>query len=117
MGMPPAETAAVFAALGDPTRLAVMDAVLVRGGATATQLALDFEVSRQAIVKHLQVLSRAGLVVGERRGSEVVYVANPGGLSPATAWVRQRQQQWSRRLGRLADQVRSGPSGARGAAE
>jgi DNA-binding transcriptional ArsR family regulator len=60
----------VFAALADPTRRAILAALASRGPATATDLAADLPITRQAIAKHLARLAEAGLVTaepGERR--------------------------------------------------
>src|SRR5438270_8578251 len=68
---------AVFAALADPTRRRVLRLVAERGPTSATLLERELPVTRQAIVKHLVVLSRAGLVTGQRKGQEVRYALVP----------------------------------------
>ncbi len=80
---------AVLAALADPTRRQLLDMLVDAGRASATTLASCLPVSRQAVVKHLQVLTTAGLVERLRVGREVLYAArrdpldaSPGG-SPA----------------------------------
>src|SRR5207244_13437253 len=78
---------AVFAALADPTRRRVLRLVAERGPASATLLERDLPVTRQAIVKHLAVLSRAGLVTGHRSGQEVRYVLVPGSLEEVSEWI------------------------------
>src|SRR6185437_13182056 len=60
------EDDALWAAVGDPTRRQLLDALLARGGASATALAADLPVTRQAVAKHLAVLDRAGLVRAEK---------------------------------------------------
>lgn len=77
----------VFVALGDATRRSVMELLASGDGATATQLATRFPVTRQAITKHLQVLCEAGLVVAERKGRETRWTLTPQSLSPAMAWM------------------------------
>src|SRR5690606_25558478 len=67
------EVDAVFAALSDPTRRLVLDEVGRRGGATATELAADLPVTRQAVAKHLAVLAGARLVDARRAGRETRY--------------------------------------------
>ena len=82
---------AVFAALGDDTRWAI----LVRVGespASASALAAQLPISRQAIAKHLDVLRGAGLVTTERHGREVRFVA-----------IGDRLSQTARELDRVAD--------------
>lgn len=77
----------VFVALADTTRRRVLELLAVQGGATATQLAGSFPVTRQAIAKHLQVLAEAGLATSERRGRETQWTLTPQALAPALAWM------------------------------
>jgi DNA-binding transcriptional ArsR family regulator len=88
----------VFAALADPTRRAVVAALAQGGAASATQLAGRFPVTRQAIAKHLQVLSDAGLVASTRAGREVQWSVTPRPLADAAAWMAEVGGQWDRRL-------------------
>jgi DNA-binding transcriptional ArsR family regulator len=97
---------AVFSALADDTRRAVLTAVAVRGTATATELTGEVAVSRQAVAKHLGVLADAGLVTSERSGREARYRVVPGALRPARDWIAASDAAWSRRLDRLASRVR-----------
>jgi DNA-binding transcriptional ArsR family regulator len=98
----------VFAALADPTRRAIYDELLIHPiGRTATELAASSEVSRQAIVKHLQVLARSGLADARRDGREVLYVATSDGTVPASAWMADRSRAWDRRLSSLEERIRS----------
>ena len=76
----------VLVGLADPMRRRILDTLASRGGGTATTLAAELPVSRQAVVKHLAVLDRAGLVVGRRSGREVRYLVRPDRLA-ATANV------------------------------
>ena len=64
----------VFTALADPTRRRVLDLLAEHGHGTATTLAAELPVSRPAVIKHLAVLDRAGLVAAQRHGREVRYV-------------------------------------------
>src|ERR671926_919293 len=80
-------TNAVFAALADPTRRQVLRLVAERGPTSATLLERELPVSRQAIVKHLSVLSRAGLVEARRQGQEVRYRLVPEPLGEAAEWL------------------------------
>ncbi|HEU0300291.1 MAG TPA: metalloregulator ArsR/SmtB family transcription factor, partial [Longimicrobium sp.] len=68
-----AEAAHVFAAMADPTRWQVLSLLAARGEGTATSVAAQLPVSRPAVIKHLNVLDRAGLVQGRRSGREVRY--------------------------------------------
>jgi DNA-binding transcriptional ArsR family regulator len=92
---------AVFAALADPTRRRVLRLVAERGPTSATVLERELPVSRQAIVKHLAVLNRAGLVSGQRTGQEVRYALVPEPLDEASDWIAEIGSRWDERLARL----------------
>jgi DNA-binding transcriptional ArsR family regulator len=92
---------AVFAALADPTRRRVLRLVAERGPTSATLLERELPVTRQAIVKHLVVLSRAGLVTGVRSGQQVRYALAPEPLSGAAEWLAEIGARWDERLERL----------------
>ncbi|HEX6391101.1 MAG TPA: metalloregulator ArsR/SmtB family transcription factor [Solirubrobacteraceae bacterium] len=77
----------VFAALGDATRRQLLEEVSARGSATATQLAAELPITRQAVTKHLHVLADAGLVRAERAGRETRYAPAAAPLSDATGWI------------------------------
>ena len=68
----------VFAALADPTRREVMRSLAEQPGLTASSLAGDLPMSRQAVSKHLSALSGAGLVSARREGRETRYTLTPG---------------------------------------
>jgi len=91
----------LWAAVGDPTRRRVLDALLEHGEATGTTLADGLPVTRQAVAKHLVVLDRVGLVVGRRRGREVRYVVRPERLDDAAEAMARAAAQWDRRLARI----------------
>jgi DNA-binding transcriptional ArsR family regulator len=91
----------VLDALGDPTRRAVLRAVAGDGPVTATALARDLPVTRQAVLKHLGALAAAGLVAGERAGREVLYRLTPEPLDGAASWLAAVGGAWDERLGRL----------------
>jgi DNA-binding transcriptional ArsR family regulator len=91
----------LWAAVADPTRRRLLDALLARGEATATTLAGDLPVTRQAVAKHLAVLERAGLVEGRRRGREVRYAVRPERLDAATQWMARVAAEWDDRLGAI----------------
>src|SRR5438132_12365682 len=94
-------THAVFAALADPTRRRVLRLVAERGPTSATLLERELPVTRQAIVKHLAVLNRAGLVSGQRTGQEVRYALVPGPLDEVSDWIGEIGSRWDERLARL----------------
>ena len=81
---------AVFSALADPTRTALLVDRLADRPATATELALVVPVSRQAVVKHLQALDAAGLVERTRDGRAVRFRLHPHPLDDAVDWMTPR---------------------------
>ena len=94
----------VLDALGDATRRELLAAVAAAAdaGVTATELAADRSISRQAIVKHLQVLAAAGLIGAEKVGREQRYGLEPARLADAAAWLTDVGAAWDQRLARLA---------------
>ena len=78
----------VFAALADPTRRALIVRLVREGPRTATALALDLPMSRQAVVHHLQTLADAGLVDARRTGREVLWTATTAILAAAVDWLK-----------------------------
>jgi len=93
--------ARVFFALGDGTRLAVVQKLGAGGALSATVLSDGAKVTRQAIVKHLRVLEGAGLVTPERRGREVLYALEPRRLEEARVFLDGIAAGWDRALERL----------------
>jgi DNA-binding transcriptional ArsR family regulator len=92
------ELDALWTAVADPTRRRVLDLLLAHGEATATTLAGELPVSRQAVVKHLAVLDRTGLVTGRREGREVRYAVQPERLELARRRLAEIAAQWDERL-------------------
>ncbi|TQJ02054.1 ArsR family transcriptional regulator [Amycolatopsis cihanbeyliensis] len=88
----------VFVALGDPTRRQVLEALAEAGQASATTLAARLPVSRQAVIKHLNVLSEAALVTAGRAGREVLYQVRPDSLDAAARWLTDLAAFWDRKL-------------------
>ena len=86
---------AVLGALADPTRRGILDALAAQGPATATVIARGLPVSRQAVVKHLAVLQRAGLVGGHRAGREVRYRVRPETLDATARWMSALAAEWA----------------------
>jgi DNA-binding transcriptional ArsR family regulator len=93
-----AERDELWSAVAEPTRRRVLDVLLDRGEATATALAGELPVTRQAVAKHLVVLDRAGLVEGRRRGREVRYAVRPDRLDVAARSMAQVAAEWDARL-------------------
>jgi DNA-binding transcriptional ArsR family regulator len=89
-----------FAALGDPTRLAIV-ARLAEGDATVKQLAEPFSVSLPAISRHLKVLERAGLITRGRSAQARPSRLRVDALLEAIAWMNARRELWEGRIDRL----------------
>jgi DNA-binding transcriptional ArsR family regulator len=102
----------VFAALADPSRRYIVEALAVRGDATATELAAELPVTRQAVTKHLGALAEAGLIAGARAGRETRYRLTPGPLADAAEWMTRVGSEWDERLAALTRAVgnRGGPA-------
>jgi len=103
------EVGTVLAALADPTRRHLLDILADAGNASATTLAEHLPVSRQAVVKHLQVLEAAGLVAGERAGREVRYAVRRAPLDASARWLSDLAATWDRRLLALKQAAESPP--------
>lgn len=107
--MSKADRASVFAALGDPMRLELLDRV--RAGGSITQLAADLPITRQAVTRHLRVLEGAELIVAQRSGRETRFVPRPARLLEAQGWLHDVARQWDETLGRLKTLVEENPDG------
>jgi DNA-binding transcriptional ArsR family regulator len=97
----PDRSGAVFGALSDPTRRALLAAIAHQPAATATELAAELPISRQAVLKHLTALADAGLLDRQRAGREVRYRVTPEPLSDAVSWMADVGGQWDERLATL----------------
>jgi DNA-binding transcriptional ArsR family regulator len=88
----------LWAAVAEPTRRRLLDILLTRGEATATSLADELPVTRQAVAKHLAVLDRAGLVESRRQGREVRYTVRPDRLTATARRLSAIAGEWDARL-------------------
>ena len=95
------DAAPLFAALGDETRLRLINRLSSGGPGSITQLSAKSDVSRQAITKHLRVLADAGLVRSTRRGREQVWDLETKRLADAHEYLEKISQQWDEALDRL----------------
>ena len=93
---------AVFSALSDPTRRRVVELLAHRSSVTASGLAGELPITRQAIAKHLTTLEQAGLVRAAHEGRETHYKLTPEPLSGAMEWMALAGARWDERLARLA---------------
>ena len=99
---PEAVAEAVFAALAEPTRRSILGALAARGPTTATGLASQLPITRQAITKHLELLAAAGLVLaepGERR--RIRYRVNAAPMAIAQSYLAALARDWDSKLARL----------------
>ena len=99
-----------FAALADPTRRAILGR-LAEGQATVNQLADPFDLTQQAISKHVKVLEEAGLVERLRVAQSRPCRLLPDRLDAATDWIGRQRQVWDARYDRLdehLDRLRDG---------
>ncbi|GAB4093776.1 ArsR/SmtB family transcription factor [Flaviaesturariibacter terrae] len=90
----------VFQAIADPTRRAIL-ALLALGALTPNALAAHFDSSRQAISKHLGILSECGLLRAEPSGREVYYRLEPKKLKEVERWLQPFRALWEGRFGQL----------------
>lgn len=96
-----ARSAPIFAALGDPTRLDLIARLCSNGPASISNLASGSEISRQAITKHLHVLTRVGLIRSAREGRERVYEFDSRQLKQAMEHLEMISREWDNALNRL----------------
>ncbi|HVO42776.1 MAG TPA: metalloregulator ArsR/SmtB family transcription factor [Aggregatilineales bacterium] len=97
----------VLAALADSTRRQLLTTLAENSPKTATQLAQAFPITRQGILKHLDVLTAAGLVQVRPKGREKRYWLAPEPLQSVTAWINAIGARWDERLQQLKDLVES----------
>jgi len=95
----------VFAALADPTRRHLYQTLATQGPQTATSLASELLISRQAVAKHLHLLADAGMAKSERLGRETRFHAELEPLSEVQQWIATVETEWTSRLQRLASVV------------
>src|SRR6478736_10222090 len=91
-----------FAALADPTRRALLARLRKRDGISVSELAQPFAMSLPAIMKHLDVLSDAGLVARAKTGRTVACRLTASPMEQAMDWLNRYQRFWSTQLDRLA---------------
>jgi DNA-binding transcriptional ArsR family regulator len=103
----------VFDALADPTRRTILAAIAAHPAATATELAAQLPISRQAVLKHLNALTAAGLLDRSRSGREVRYQFTPAPLSDAVDWMTAVGAEWDDRLAVLRRQLGRGQGSRR----
>ena len=95
------DPAPVFAALGDPTRLALLMKLSDGAARSIAALSADSRLTRQAVTKHLHVLEHAGLVRSLKVGRESRFAYRPEPVAEARAYLDTVSAQWDAALGRL----------------
>jgi DNA-binding transcriptional ArsR family regulator len=110
---------AVFGALADPTRRAILDR-LAHGEATVSELVAPFRVSQPAISRHLKVLERAGLITRTRKATARLSRLRAEPLREATKWLAGYREYWEEsydRLDELLSSLQQDPSDPSASAE
>ena len=100
----------LFHALADPSRRAMVER-LTRGPASVSELARPLAMSMPAVVQHLHVLERSGLVRSEKVGRIRTCTVEPAALRAAEGWIAARRTAWERSLDRLGEYLAEHPDG------
>lgn len=95
-----ASVESAFRALGDPTRLRVIEQLCMRP-ASMTELARPFDMALPSLAKHLGILEKSGLVRSTKVGRVRTYRLVPSRLESAEHWLSQQRSLWERRLDQL----------------
>ncbi|MEP7289520.1 MAG: metalloregulator ArsR/SmtB family transcription factor [Chloroflexota bacterium] len=95
------DNAPIFAALADPMRRKLLINLAENSPKTVTQLASEYPITRQGILKHLQILRDAGLVAVHQQGRDKRYTFTPEPLSGLELWIKELNTKWDERLLRL----------------
>ena len=96
---------ATFGALADPTRRAIL-ARLAAGAATVNELAEPFDMTLQAVSKHLKMLERGGLITRSRQAQSRPCRIEPTALQSVNAWLKEYRRLWDERLDQLDDYLK-----------
>lgn len=94
-----------FGALGDRTRRAIVERLVVLGEATVGELAEPFELTHQAVSRHVGILRRCGLIHQRVDGQRRPCRLNVERLRELSGWITEQQQEWESRLGRLDEHL------------
>ena len=107
------DPAALFAALGDSTRLQLVSRLSHDGPLSITALTVDASMSRQAVTKHLQVLETTGLAVSRREGRERIFALRPERLAAVHRYLDRIDRHWDEAIARLRAHVEPVEEGER----
>ena len=95
----------LFTSLADPVRRQLLEDLAEHSPRTATQLAKGYKITRQGVLKHLNILADAHLVAVTQQGREKRYRLTPESLSDVDQWLKELNAKWDARLLRLKDFV------------
>jgi DNA-binding transcriptional ArsR family regulator len=102
-----------FSALGNRTRRAILDRLSVEPGLSVSELARPLDMKLPAMMKHLDVLSEAGLIARSKQGRTVSVALAPEPMAEAMRWLERNEKFWSSSLDRLAAYAQSQETKAR----
>ena len=102
----------VFYALADPTRRHLLEELGAHGPRSASALAAQSDISRQAIAKHLTIMEEAGLVERARMGREIVFAVDAHQFAATGRWMQRIAQRWANAQTAPAGLPRTQSSGA-----
>ena len=96
-----------FAALVDPTRRAILARLERQESASVSDLATPFVIKMPAVMKHLDVLDKAGLIIRSKKGRTVTVYLRPDPMKEAMKWLSRYERFWSKSMDRLATYAES----------
>ena len=99
----------VFQAIADPTRRAILTLIALQA-MTPTAVAEHFDSSRQAVSKHIRILTECELLRQEQSGREIYYHLNPKKMKVVAEWLKPFQQMWEDRFNQLDKILKSSKS-------
>ena len=97
-----------FTALSDPTRRRIVERLAEGGARRIADIASEFDMSRQAVTKHLDILNQAGIVITERRGRERLNRLSGDAFDPIRDWLTRYDRFWEEKLGQLKKIIEEG---------
>lgn len=98
---------AIFSALGDETRLVMLERVIANNPCTVGQACEGLDISRQGARKHLQILINADLIESKPEGRTVLLVAKKETIEEASNYLQNIEKYWQGKLGRLKEHLES----------
>jgi DNA-binding transcriptional ArsR family regulator len=104
LDLSPGSLDALFQALGDPTRRAMLER-LAKGPATVTELAQPFDMALPSVLDHVRRLEGAGLILTAKEGRTRTATLNPAAFAPVRTWLDDQRAIWEARLDRFDDYV------------